>query len=472
MAENNTTNKTVWSTIKEKWGVVKSFLKNKWVKFSIFTIIYLLWFVLWLENIWMILGVALIYDAYISKYFSRYVWSKVRAFFKRNSFLSTIYDWGSAIIFAVVVATLIHIFFFQMYVIPSPSMEKTLVEGDYIYVSKLAYGPQMPNTPIAFPLVHNIMPFSTTAKSYSDAWQRPYHRLKGFGKVKRNDVVVFNFPAGDTVMIDNTQWSYYDALREYEYQFGKEEGRRRLHSEHTIIYRPVDKRDNYIKRCVAVPGDSLMIVDAELFVNKLPYESIPQRQYDYRVETTSPIAQSAFEEMGINPQSITVQPTNSGYTYLLPLTDQMVSRLKSKPQVSNITRDTKANLVFPYDSHHQWTEDNFGPIWVPKKGATITLTPENIALYSRIIDVYEGNELVIQDDQIFINGKPSNSYTFKMDYFWMMGDNRHNSADSRYWGFVPEDHIVGRAEFIWLSLDPNKSFPSNIRWSRMFTKIR
>lgn len=462
----------ITSTMVSVWQSIKVFFGNKWVKFSLFTIIYLLWFVLWMENLWMILGVALIYDAYISRYFSRYVWDKVRKFFKQNSFLSSIYDWGSAIFFAVVVATLIHIFFFQMYVIPSPSMEKTLVEGDYIYVSKLAYGPKMPNTPIAFPLVHNIMPFSTTAKSFCDIWQRPYHRLKGFGKVERNDVVVFNFPAGDTVIMENTQQSYYDVLRNYEEQFGKAEGRKRLHEQFTIVARPVDKRDNYIKRCVAISGDSIMIRDAKLYVNNLPSNKLPEQQFNYNIESTQPLTQATFESLGINPSTVYFEQIGDKFYYITPLTDKMIAELKGYKQINNITRQSKGESVFPFNELFSWTEDDFGPLWIPKKGATIALTEENIALYRRAIEVYEANRFEIKDGKVFINGKQSDSYTFKMDYFWMMGDNRHNSLDSRYWGLVPEDHIVGRAEFIWLSIDPYKSFPDNIRWERMFTKIR
>lgn len=454
------------------WSSIKQFFGNRWVKFSLWSVIYILWFVVWMQNVWMILGLALIYDAFISRLFSRYVWSHVRAFFRRNSLLSTIYDWGSAIIFAVVVASLIHIFFFQMYVIPSPSMEKTLVEGDYIYVSKLAYGPQMPNTPIAFPLVHNTMPFSASAKSFSDVWQRPYHRLKGFGEVKRNDVVVFNFPAGDTVLVEDTKVCYYDILRDFQRKYGKEEGRRLLLSQNAIATRPVDKRDNYIKRCVAIPGDSLLIVNGVLHVNNIPYERIPEQQFNYNIESTSPLSQLTFEQVGINPAMVYFEQHGERFYYITPLTEQMIAELKKLPQITDIVRSVRRDVVFPYDEHFTWTEDNFGPLWVPYRGATIALTPENIALYGRIIDVYEENTLEVKDGTCYINGTKAESYTFKMDYFWMMGDNRHNSLDSRYWGFVPENHIVGKAEFIWLSLDPYKSFPSNIRWSRIFTKIR
>ena len=465
MTTHNKSNIGAWASVKRFWG-------NKWAKFAIYGIIYLLWFVLWMQNWWMLLGLALIYDSCVSKYFSRYVWDHVRAFCRKNSLLSSIYDWCSAIIFAVVVAALIHIFFFQMYVIPSPSMEKTLVEGDYIYVSKLAYGPQMPNTPISLPLVHNTMPLSTSAKSFSDVWQRPYHRLKGFGQVERGDVVVFNFPAGDTVIVEDTKVCYYDVLRDFERQYGKGEGRRRLHANYTITSRPVDKRDNYIKRCVAIAGDSLLIEGGVLHVNNLPYERIPEQQFNYNIESSTPLSQLTLEQAGINPAMVYFEQHGYKFYYITPLTEQMIAELRKLPQITDIARSRKHDTVFPYNDHFAWTEDDFGPLWVPERGASVDLTPESVALYRRIIEVYEGNILTEHDGSYYINGEKAESYTFRMNYYWMMGDNRHNSLDSRYWGFVPEDHIVGKAEFIWLSLDPYKSFPSNIRWSRMFTKIR
>ncbi|MCI5717930.1 MAG: signal peptidase I [Alistipes sp.] len=448
-------------------GKIKKFFGNKWVGFTLATILYVLWFVVWTGNMWLLLGVPVIYDLYISRLFYRYVWSKNARLCEKSAAYRSVYEWVSAIIFATVVASLIHLFIFQMYVIPSSSMEKTLLIGDYLYVSKVTYGPQMPNTPLSFPFVHHTMPFSQTKKSFSECIKWPYHRLKGLRPIKRNDVVVFNFPAGDTVLLENQAVTYYDVLRDYQQQYGPEQGRRELENNYTIISRPVDKRENYIKRCVALPGDSIRIIDTELFVNGEPQQTIPEKQYCYTVRTSSPLTQYTFESLGITEGS------GSGNHYFMPLTDSDVEALLKMDNVISVTRYKAEDEAFPHDSRYPWTADNFGPLWIPKKGATIALTEDILPLYGRIIDVYEDNDLEVRSDGIYINGERRDSYTFKMDYYWMMGDNRHNSADSRYWGFVPEDHIVGKASFIWLSVDRsgNKGFPSNIRWDRMFRKI-
>ena len=448
-------------------GKIRKFFGNKWVGFSLATILYVLWFVVWTGNLWLLLGVPVIYDLYISRLFYRYVWSKNARLCEKSSAYRTVYEWVSAIIFATVVASLIHLFVFQMYVIPSSSMEKTLLIGDYLYVSKVTYGPQMPNTPVSFPFVHHTMPFSQTKKSFSECIKWPYHRLKGLRQIERNDVVVFNFPAGDTVLLENQAVTYYDVLRDYQQQYGPAQGRRELEKNYTIITRPVDKRENYIKRCVALPGDSIRIVDSELFVNGQPQQTIPEKQYCYTVRTSSPLTQYTFEKLGITEGS------GSGNHYFLPLTDSDVEQLLKMDNVISVTRYTAEDEAFPHDARYPWTADNFGPLWIPQKGATIALTEDILPLYGRIIDVYEDNDLEVRDDGIYINGERRDSYTFKMNYYWMMGDNRHNSADSRYWGFVPEDHIVGKASFIWLSIDRsgNKGFPSNIRWDRLFRKI-
>ncbi|MBQ5623165.1 MAG: signal peptidase I [Alistipes sp.] len=446
--------------------MLKEFFGNKWVKFTLATIVYVLWFVVWTGNLWLLPGIIVIYDLYISKYFYKYVWSKNEKLCEISSLYRNIYEWGNAIVFATVVATLIHIFFFQMYVIPSSSMEKSLLVGDYLYVSKVTYGPQMPNTPVAFPFVHHTMPFSQTKKSFSEAIKLPYKRLKGLRQIERNDVVVFNFPAGDTVLVENQAVTYYDVLRDYQEQYGKQKGRELLEKQYNIVYRPVDKRENYIKRCVALPGDSIKIVDGELFINGKVQDKVVEKQYCYSINTSEPLSQYAIDELGITEIS------GSGNNYFSPLTDQMVERLLKMKNVKSVTRYIATDESFPHDPHYKWTADNMGSLWIPKKGATITLTQENLPLYERIIDVYEDNDLKVKNGEIFINGEKAESYTFKMDYYWMMGDNRHNSADSRYWGFVPEDHIVGKASFIWMSADQRGSFPTNIRWNRLFNKVK
>lgn len=445
---------------------IKNILKNRWVGFTLATMLYVLWFVVWMGNAWFLLGIPVIYDLYISRLFYRYVWSKNERLCEISSLYRNIYEWVNAIVFATIVASLIHIFFFQMYVIPSSSMEKSLLVGDYLYVSKLTYGPKMPNTPISFPFVHHTMPFSQTKKSFSEAIKLPYHRLKGLRQIKRNDVVVFNFPAGDTVLLENQVVTYYDVVRDYERQYGKERGRKALNENYTVITRPVDKRENYIKRCVALPGDTLQIIDAQLFVNGEISTEIPFAQQCYTVRTSSPLSSYALQKLGITELS------SGGNNYFMPLTAQMIEELEKMPNVVSITPYRAMEQTFPYSDKYTWTADNFGPLWIPQKGVTIPLTIDNLPLYERIIDVYEENDLKVEGDKIFINGEEATSYTFKMNYYWMMGDNRHNSADSRYWGFVPEDHIVGKASFIWLSLDSEQSFPSNIRWSRLFNKVK
>ena len=445
---------------------IKNILKNRWVGFTLATILYVLWFVVWMGNAWFLLGIPVIYDLYISRLFYRYVWRYNERLCEKNALYRSIYEWINAIIFATIVASLIHIFFFQMYVIPSSSMEKSLLIGDYLYVSKVTYGPKMPNTPISFPFVHHTMPFSQTKKSFCEAIKLPYHRLKGLSQIERNDVVVFNFPAGDTVLLENQAVTYYDIVRDYERQYGKERGRKALNENYTVISRPVDKRENYIKRCVAMAGDTIQIINRELFVNGVISESIPHSQQCYTVRTSSPLSAYALQKLGITELS------SGSNHYFMPLTQQMVEELEKMSNVVSITPYIAMERSFPYSDKYSWTADNFGPLWIPQKGITIPLSIDNLPLYERIIDVYENNDLEVRDGDIFINGERADSYTFKMNYYWMMGDNRHNSADSRYWGFVPEDHIVGKASFIWLSLDNEKSFPQNIRWDRLFNKVK
>ena len=451
-----------------KMKKLKAILRNKWVGFTLASLLYTLWFVVWTGNLWLLLGLVVIYDFYISRLFYRYVWHRNAELCRKSRCYKTIYEWVNAIVFATVVASLVHIFIFQMYVIPTSSMEKSLLIGDYLYVSKVAYGPQMPNTPLSFPFVHHTMPFSTTRKSFSEAVKWPYHRLKGLGRVRRGDVVVFNFPAGDTVLLEKQNVTYYDELRAYEQAYGRKEGRRRLFDEYTVITRPVDKRENYIKRCVALPGDTLSVVDGAVYINGRETDDVPGKQYMYLVQTSSPLTKYALDNLGVTEYS------GNGSVYYMTLTAEAAAELGKLNNVLSLRRYVYApnDDVFPQWGDARWSQDNYGPVWVPARGATVELTPENLPLYRRIIETYEGHELDVRDGRIFIDGAETTHYTFAMDYYWMMGDNRHNSADSRFWGFVPEDHIVGKASFIWLSLDAARKFPSNIRWERIFTKVR
>ena len=449
-------------------GAIKNFFRNKWVRFTLAAVLYTLWFVVWTGNLWLLLGLPILFDFYITHFIYRLVGQRNAELCQRNRIYKVVYEWINAIIFATVVASLVHIFIFQMYVIPTSSMEKSLLVGDYLYVSKVTYGPQMPNTPLSFPFVHHTMPFSETKKSFSEAIQWPYHRLKGLRSVERNDVVVFNFPAGDTVLLENQAANYYEVVRGYEASYGKELARKELAKEYTIITRPVDKRENYIKRCVGLPGDTLEVRDGRVWANGAMQDPIDGLQYMYIVQTTEPFSQYAIDNLGITEYS------GNGSVYYMYLTDEAAAKIEELKNVRSLRRYVYApnTEVFPQWEMPRWSQDNYGPIWVPQRGATVELTLENLPLYRRIIETYERHRLEVRDETIYIDGAPATSYTFAMDYYWMMGDNRHNSADSRFWGFVPEDHIVGKASFIWLSLDPNKSFPANIRWNRMFRKVR
>ena len=431
------------------------------------SLLYILLAVVWTGNLWMLLGLPIIFDAYISKFFYRYVWHFNDDLRKRSKLYNSVYEWINAIVFATVVATLIHLFVFQLYVIPTSSMEKTLLIGDYLYVSKVAYGPRVPNTPVSFPFVHNTLPFSQTAKSFSECIKWPYHRLKGLGSIERNDVVVFNFPAGDTVLLENQAVTYYDVLRDYQRELGEEAGRRRISRDYTVAARPVDKREHYIKRCVAIPGDTLLIVGTEVFVNGEKQIELPHKQHIFFVRSMAPITKYAIENLGITEWSV------SGSYYYMTLTEEAADKVRALPNVISVTKyeaQTPNVDVFPHSENYEWTQDNFGPLQIPAKGTTVELTPENLPLYERIITAYEGHDLRTEGDRIYIDGEAADTYTFAMDYYWMMGDNRHNSADSRFWGFVPEDHIVGKASFIWFSRD--REHGQGIRWNRLFKKVK
>lgn len=456
--------------MKDLFAKIKEFLKNKWVKFSIISIIYIFWFVVWSENWWMLFGLPLIFDLYITKYTQKLIrWEKHIERKKSNKLYREFFGWTEALLFAIIFAGILNTYVFQMYQIPTSSMEKTLLVGDYLYVSKATYGPRMQNTPLALPMVHHTMPFFENTKSYSEVIQRPYKRLKGFCNIDRNDIVVFNFPAGDTVLLENQGVTYYDVLRDYQTTYGEEEGRERLNKQYTVTSRPVDKREHYVKRVVAMPNDTIQIVDSQVYIDGEKQIEIKGLEYVYFIQVTTPIASKTFERLGIAKDDIAYNRLTGFYT--LPLTDIQLKEIKKLSNVVAFEKyeSTKSySAIFPNKGNFGWTEDFFGPLWIPSMGSTVELTIDNLPLYERIIEVYEGNELSVNDGVIYINNVPSTEYTFLMDYYFMMGDNRHNSADSRFWGFVPEDHVVGTPKFVWLSLDKDKPFPSNIRWERMF----
>lgn len=375
-------------------------------------------------------------------------------------------DWLDAIVFAVVAAVIIRGGILEFYNIPSSSMEKSLLTGDYLMVSKIAYGPRTPMTPLSFPLVHNVMPLSGgNIESYLKWIKLPYHRFPGFRHIERFDAVVFNYPDGDTVCTAfQSNASYHDLVRE----FGREQVWNNPTRFGKIVARPVDKKENFIKRCIGLPGEDLQIVDQQVLINGKAVENPEHLQFTYGVlfnQMANP--HSILSEMGVSEED-----WNTYYNYgVLPLTSQMYFCLKNNPAVALIEpivhpegEDTNLTL-FPHAKGYNWSVDNFGPVHIPSKGETLHLDEHNLPLYRRVIVNFEHNTLEVKDGIILINGQPADSYTFKMDYYWMMGDNRHNSADSRYWGFVPEDHVVGRASRVVFSRDKDRH---EARWNRVF----
>ena len=440
----------------------KDIVHNRWVRFGFWSVLYILW-VVWLGNYWWLLGLGVIFDLFITQKVKWLFWKKE---YKEGEKHNVWLDWLDAIIFAVVVVTFINIFFFQAFKIPSSSMESSLYTGDHLFVSKLTYGPRIPETPLTIPFTHNR---AFGHESYSTLIQNDYRRLKGFRSVRRGDCVVFNFPNGDTVLTKAPTEDYYAWVRNSGRKYT-------VDNFGPVIVRPADKTDHYVKRCVALPGDTLSVRDGLVWIGSEPQEVYPGVQLTYVVRTTDKINPRTLEKIGLNTGELYFDPRLPGYPRM-PLTSAMLEKVKALSSVVDIAPaldvyppdapDTFLSL-FPF-TQTLWTRDNYGPIWIPEKGATVELTAENLPLYERIIRDYEHNSLELTEEGgIVINGEETSTYTFKQDYYFMMGDNRHNSLDSRYWGFVPEDHIVGRPAIIWLSTDRNRRFPSNIRWRRFF----
>jgi signal peptidase I len=444
---------------------IRRVIANKWFKFGLVALCYLLW-VLWLGNYWWLLGLIVVFDLYITKKVKWAFWKKkYEKGQKRNTWL----DWLDAIIFALIAATFIRMYFYEAYVIPTSSMEQSLMTGDYLFVSKSYYGPRVPATPLSLPLIHNTIPILNTP-SYVEWVKWDYRRMPGRSHVKNGDIVVFGFPHGDTVMSKAPTQDYYTHARLNGRNFT-------TRTYGPLMVRPVDKKDNYVKRCIAIAGDTLEVRDGRAWVNGQPEPRKKGVQYSYMVKTNGlQINSLTLDKMGISSEEINYDNRLPGYTRIF-LTDENAERLKALPNVVAVVQNNDAyppdfpdfiGAIFPFSDNFPWTRDNFGPLWVPQKGATVTLTPENLPLYERIIAVYEHNDLQTTDSLIYINGVETTTYTFNMNYYFMMGDNRHNSLDSRYWGFVPDDHVVGAPAMLWFSTDKNKRFPMNIRWSRLF----
>ena len=453
---------------------------NRYFKFSVVTFFYLLW-TIWVGNWWLLLGIAVLFDCYVTKKVNWTFWKK------REGPNHKVIEWIDALIFAVFAVTLINIFLFQNYKIPTGSMEKTLQIGDHLFVSKLKYGPKIPNTPLSFPFAQHTMPLTVNTKSYVEWIQWPYKRLRGITKIKNDDIVVFNFPEGDTVIVRDQTNSYYMRIRQHAeflrdrdrfsgntvhpFEHYTSVARRNILNEYETTVRPVDRRDNYIKRCIAIPGDTLTIVNAIVYVNGKQQVDLPNIQFRYQVQTDgSRINVRTLEKLKIYRSDVNEMSTG---IFHIPLIAANIEEVRNLGNVVSVQKRLRPqgiydSEVFPHNEHYSWNVDNIGPLWIPKKGATVKIDTLNICLYERIIIAYEGNELRIKDGNIYINDVKTDTYTFKMDYYWMMGDNRHDSLDSRFWGFVPEDHIVGAPRFVWLSLNKEKMFPLNIRINKMF----
>jgi signal peptidase I len=401
-------------------------------------------------------------------------------------------SWVDTLVFALVAVYFINLFFFQNYVIPSSSLEKSLLTGDYLFVSKVSYGPRIPETPLTMPLTQHTLPVFE-CKSYIDWPHWDYRRVKGLGKVEQNDIVVFNYPAGDTICMNQPyQTEYYrlcymlgyqmypqrpdvDSLTaEQRYKFyqtlystGRQQILDHFQDFGGVGTRPTDRRENYVKRCVGLPGQTLQIKDRIVYTDGKANKEPDNVQYTYFVRLKRHFTDEEMKEWGITMEELG-ELNSFGF---MPLTNQTAAILKQRKDIcDSIVLNTSADEwdIYPQNGNYHWTRDNYGPVWIPAKGQSIDLTLDNLPVYERCIRAYEGNELDVRDGKIFINGQEAKSYTFKLDYYWMMGDNRHNSADSRYWGFVPEDHIVGKPIFIWWSSDPDRGGLGGIRWSRLF----
>ena len=451
---------------------------KQWIKAIIATIFYVL-FIVWVGNFWWLLLLPLILDVYLTKFIPWTFWKKTK-----NKFLYSVMSWIDAIVFALIAVYFINTYLFQNYKIPTSSLEKSLLVGDYLLVDKVTYGPRVPMTPLSFPLAQHTLPIFN-CKSYLETPSWDYRRLAGLDTIKALDIVVFNFPAGDTVAMKMQMPDYY-TLCEY---YGRDNVWKNEEVFGEIDVRPVDRRENYVKRCVALPGDSLQIIDGQIYINGLIQKNPANLQKNYLVMTDGrKLSEEQFKRLGVSVDDrnlinswrngdIILQnlqyPVNENNSYnpvyYLPLTVQSLNMIGNFPNVLEVIEDPDlfAHQVYPKAYTH-WTRDDYGPIYIPRKGATVQVNMENYPLYERLIRTYEGNDLQVKDSTIYINGQVATEYTFKMNYYWMMGDNRHNSEDSRFWGYVPEDHIVGKPLFVWLSLDKDKSGFNAIRWNRFF----
>ena len=484
---------------------IKNAPRKQWIKFALMFSV-CLFFTFWSGYYAFLIVIPFFFDSYITQYIPWSFWRK-----SENKLFKSTMSWVDAIVSSLVAVYFVHTFFFQNYQIPTSSLEKSLLVGDFLCVSKYSYGSRSPMTPFSLPLVQHTRPIGGS-KSFLDNPQVDYKRFPGGGEVQRGDIVVFNFPAGDTVATNAEAQDYYSLCHE------NPNGRAGVWSNTgmdygKIVYRPVDRRENYVKRCIGLPGETLEIKDDVVYIDGKALKQPENAQWMYYVQTDgTQISPKVFAEMGISKEDYqgssssiaswgldSVQLTSMGFSpknnfgtsFLVPLTAKMIQELKAKQFVLSIIKQKEYSRVlaerpdgsvFKYPYYYPitydtgWLRHEYGPLWIPKRGSTITFDGNvqyKVATYERCIKNYEGNEFAYRDGKVYINGKQTDSYTFKYDYFFMMGDNRHKSADSRSWGFVPEDHIVGKPLFVWFSLNKDKEgFFSQIRWDRIFKSAK
>ena len=481
------------NTSKARWA--------DWARALIYSGLYI-WFLYWVDAWWGLIILPFILDAYITHFIPWTWWKKAE-----NPVVRTVMGWVDAIVFALVAVYFVNVYFFQNYVIPSSSLEKSLLVGDYLLVSKMSYGPRVPQTPLHMPLCQHTLPFNL-GKSYIEWPQWEYKRVSP-KPIKLNDIVVFNYPAGDTIITNpNYQTEYYSMVYGYGMSLAGNPGldtlsvlKRRQYFEQVynlgrqfvsdatfhrtvcqstgipyedfgkVGYRPTDRRENYVKRCVGLPGQTLQIKDKVIYLDGKVNPDAKNVQYKYHVDLKSnDLPADVCYDLGLSMDDVN-EMYQKGEIPLTRAAKEALEKLTAYVNSVTPVEERETGFLYPQNGYTGWTCDNYGPIWIPKKGEKIKLTLENLPIYERPIRTYEGNTLeVTSEGKILINGKETDEYTFQMDYYWMQGDNRHCSADSRYWGFVPEDHIVGKPIVIWWSTDADRSWLSghHVRWSRLF----
>lgn len=456
---------------------------TRWVRFAVVSVIFFLW-VAWLGNPWVLLAWLLLFDIYITGYIPLTWWKK-----SKSATVRSVMSWVDALLYTLVLVYFVFTFVGQNYQIPSSSLEKSLLVGDYLWVNKMAYGPRVPNTPIHFPLVQNTLPVLGT-KSYLDWPEWKYHRLKGLGNVERGDIVVFNFPAGDTVALKRTNPDYYTLVSMY----GRDVVNGNKEEFGDVIYRPVDRRENYVKRAIGLPGETIEMRSGIVYIDGEPLEEPKNAQHNYYYQPLSPFGEADFERYGIARDDRIVPTITAddvptlralGFTvnddgsvppiYLSPLTKEAVAALGADSRIPMVLKmeAPQEPWLYPLGHNNGRTREDYPALWIPKKGESIVIDSEEKWLaYHRVIRNYEHHpDAEFRDGRLYIGGKPQDSYTFEMDYYFMLGDNRDMSLDSRYWGFVPEDHIVGKPMMVLASFDKDKSlFNGGIRWNRVLRK--